>query len=447
MIKNWKTIALIISLAINVTVIITFGVLWAEDRNKSLKPAYNEKEIEEFKKKVWMVKVKLDTIDIKYPAVQYAFFNYDPTSDFTKFVRNSAYIHNKLIKETDNEARKSILRLAAISNEWDKIFENISGDKIQMIIKQGMNAQTSNGKSPKLWLVTKCYPYNSEEPVCWCIPVEPEVGKEITVTFDRASSFDVGKEFDRAILEGSKEMKTAYPIKSNFKDEPAAHSLYKKMIKAFQAANALYFESTYWFGREFSGLNEVTYRMWLKKPSYVRIESASKGKVTGNLVGDGNNVWIYWGDKKNSFAGEDFSMYRNKTYKQIPEPIGIESLADMTYMLKAAIPRLSYQPSWFFGYKNELDDSLDGVRMVGNEVINGEPCTIIEVSFKKNQRSRFYWISNSDFFPRKIREVIHGDDTILQEEMWSNILINPDIPAAIFKWQPPADWEKAADSE
>jgi len=204
MIKNWKTVVFIASLAINLAVIVTFGFLWAADKDNPKKPPYTEKELEEFKMKRWTVKIILDTTQLKYPAVQYAIFDHDPIPDFRKIVSGSVPIYNEMMKGKDNETRKSYFRLAAIRNRWDQLFKNIGGDKVQMITCRSVNAHTSDGKSGKIWLVTKCQYHHALEPICWCIPVQPEIGKEITVLLNKATVFDVAKEFDLAITEGNK---------------------------------------------------------------------------------------------------------------------------------------------------------------------------------------------------------------------------------------------------
>ncbi len=446
MIRNWKVIIFIVSLTINVAVIVTFGLLWAADKGITKKPPYTEEEIAELKKTVWIVKIKLDTLSLKTPAVQYALFDYDPIPGFKKIVTGYSMVYNGMMAGVSKEERKPGLRRAAIRIKWDQLFEEIGGDKIYMITRGGTNSSSSNGQPSKQWIVTKCISENSE-PICWCIPVEPEIGKEVTVNLEKATTFDVADEFDRAIAEGGEEKKTQYPVDQNFKDELDAHLLYTKMIDAFKNAKSIYFESAYWFGREYSEPNQATYKVWLKKPNYARIEASVKGSVTGTLVGDGDYIWIYWGDKKTSFENDDFNSRGNKTYMQMPAPQGQHSLGHSAGKLKAGIATLPFELSQFHGAINTLDEYLDGVRSAGTEVVHGEPCDRIEISYMKNQRSLFLSISRTDFLPRKITEVVRVNNTLLARELWSNVFVDADIPDAIFKWQPPAGWTQYHEPE
>jgi peroxiredoxin/outer membrane lipoprotein-sorting protein len=435
--KKWQGIVLVASIAINLAVVITFGFLWAADQTK--KSPYSEKELKEWKKMVWIVKIMLDTLDSKTPAIQYAAFDYNPIPNFRENVKSDASIYNEIMAGTQNDERKSGLRRAAIRINWDKEFENIGGDKVYLITRGSVNTISSNGTPSKLWLVTKLV-YENDEPFCWSIPVEPEIGKEVTVNLAKATKYDVVKEFDQALTEGNREFKTNYPLDPNFKDEPVAHTLYNRMIDTFQKARSIYYESAYWFGRENAAPNQVIYKVWLKKPNYARIETTVKGHVTGTLVGDGDYFWIYWGDKKITFKGDDFEAYDNKTYMQIPAPQGHHSLAHAASNLKAGISMLPFEPSQFHGVVNSLNEYLDGVRSAGTEDVQGEQCDRIEVSYMKNQRSLFLWISRTDFLPRKILEVVRVNFTVLTREIWSNVFVDMGIPDALFQWHPPVGW-------
>lgn len=203
MIKNWKMVVFIASVAINLAVIVTFGLLWAADKDNPKKPPYTEKELEEFNKTVWKIKITLDTIEVKPLAIQFASFDYDPLPNFRNRVIGYSKIYKKMMKETDNEIRIKLTREAAIRRNWDKEFENITGDKVNMIVRNSVITLASDGPSGKIWIVTK-YSRQSNGSLCWCIPVEPEIGKEVTVDLTKTTVFKVEKEFDLAIAEGNK---------------------------------------------------------------------------------------------------------------------------------------------------------------------------------------------------------------------------------------------------
>ena len=204
MIKNWKLIVFISSVAVNVAVIVTFSFLWAKDKNKPMVPAYTEKEISEWKQTVWFVKITLDTVEVKVPAIQFASFDYDPLPNFKNRVIERAESYKQMMKDTDNETRKRLARESAISYNWDKEFKNITGDKVNVIMHGSVVALCADGPSGKIWIVSK-YARQSTGSLCWCIPIQPEIGKEIEVNLTTATAVNVEKEFDLAIAEGNKQ--------------------------------------------------------------------------------------------------------------------------------------------------------------------------------------------------------------------------------------------------
>ena len=99
-------------------------------------------------------------------------------------------------------------------------------------------------------------------------------------------------------------------------DEPEAHALYNQMVGAMRKAKSLSYVSHYTFEAKNIKM-ECTYRAWLKKPNYFRVEVDSASdknsgifawlenyfrekpestavKISGILIGDGNTLWIYW---------------------------------------------------------------------------------------------------------------------------------------------------------
>jgi peroxiredoxin/outer membrane lipoprotein-sorting protein len=393
---------------------------------------------EDFLKNHWVLKVKLDISEFKIKAVQFAYLDFDPIPDLK--MRLKAYIpsYYDLLGRAQTEKEKQDYRIWAMKTKWNESFVDIGGDKVYLITEKGFEL-SSNAPSSKQWILTKVAD-SKGEPIFWCIPVQPEIGKEITVVLNKENCFNLSKEFDDALAAVKPDTGTKYPSDPNFKDEPEAHQLYDKMINAFRNAKTLYYKSERWFGQEGRVPEEATYKIWLKKPNFARMEAAVNNKVTGTLVGDGDNFWIYWGPKKETFDGEDFNAYGNTTYMQIPSPTGHHSLAHEVGKLKAGISLLPFEPSIFHGCKTSLDSYLDGVRNVSMDTVNDEPCDVIEVSYMSNQRSRYYWVSRTDFLPRKIFEVVRADFTILTHEVWTNVFVDVDIPDGLFKWQPPTGW-------
>ncbi len=230
-----------------------------------------------------------------------------------------------------------------------------------------------------------------------------------------------------------------------FDDEPAAHGLYDQMIRVLQEAESFSCESAYRWESQGRELGRTTYRLWMKKPGYARLEAFHNGKPTGTLVGDGEQFWIFWSGPRPTFGAESAEEYqktRTKVYMRERGPASRLSLAHMAQRF-GNMSMLILQPSIFHGNLGSLEVHLDGVRRTGTEEVGGERCDVIEVSYMKGQRSKYYWLAQRDHLPRKLREVVRvavGD--IVTDELWTDVTLNGEIPADKFAWTPPADWSE-----
>ncbi|HUU18837.1 MAG TPA: TlpA disulfide reductase family protein [Sedimentisphaerales bacterium] len=230
-------------------------------------------------------------------------------------------------------------------------------------------------------------------------------------------------------------------------DEPNAPALYYKMIETLRKAETLYYESEY--QRELGGKRKshCTYRFWAKKPNYAKFESSSiDRKFKSVLLLDGEHFWFFWPNKlygRPRFSGEDndeFKRTRFNSYIKKTAPLRKHSIAHQTQLLGTGISMPVINPSIFHKCTDSMEGYLDGIRSLGRETIKNEECSIIEVSYMNHQRIRCLWISNSDFLPRKLTELIRVDSTPRKIEIWSNIRINKDIPNNVFCWKPPPGW-------
>ncbi len=391
----------------------------------------------------WVLRLKLDMPELDPNVVQYALFDHDPIPNFRVRVKNYSKFYYHMIERLETEDEKRNLYQAGLKYRWDEGFEDISGDKVYLLKGE---ASTSSNVPGRRWVVTKITILDGI-PICWCIPVELTIGDEVIVNLDKNNIFNLLEVFDEALVEYHKPEETQYQADPDFRDDTEAHALYDKMIETMQDARTLYYESIYWIGREGEALVKSSYRIWMKKPNYVRIEASTKNEIAGTLVGDGEYFWIYWGDKDVDFDGESFESYANKTYMQIPSPEGHHSIAHMTVRLGAGMGMTILQPSRFHGGGSGLDEYIDGVRSLGTEMVGGEICDIIEVSIMDNQRSKYFWLSRSDHLPRKLMEIVRVRDTRTTKELWSNVFMNVDIPDALFSWQPPEGWEEYQDPD
>ncbi|HEY5132084.1 MAG TPA: hypothetical protein VII85_00205, partial [Candidatus Krumholzibacteriaceae bacterium] len=79
------------------------------------------------------------------------------------------------------------------------------------------------------------------------------------------------------------------------KGDVSALAIYRRMHDAFRDARTLCYESEYVWETGGKEIGHSTYRVWLKKPNYARLESrSSDGAKTSVLLLDGRQMWIYW---------------------------------------------------------------------------------------------------------------------------------------------------------
>ena len=227
------------------------------------------------------------------------------------------------------------------------------------------------------------------------------------------------------------------------------------MIAAMQKAKSLSYVSHYDMGGKGFKI-DCTYRAWLKKPNYFRVEAEApptlmekllkaSGGGSGILIGDGNTLWIYWPKGRFRYGPEDPKEYektRLTSYMKKPAPPGGHSIGHETGYLGAGLGMPVIDPSTFFGYTDSLQPYLDGVQGLGAEKVGTEECDKIEVSIMKHQRSWYLWLSKHDHLPRKLKQIVRVSYDIVMNEEWSSVMIGADIPNAMFVWKPPKGWTR-----
>ena len=229
----------------------------------------------------------------------------------------------------------------------------------------------------------------------------------------------------------------AASVKDTFKDEPEANALFVKMIETMRNAESLSYKGD---------CGNCIYTIWMKKPNYFRVETVnSNGVECGTIVGDGDNLWIYWPENRPHFSSEDRASYEktaSKVYMKEATPIGRHSIGHKTGLLGAGMGMTIIDPSTFHGYTDSLQPYLDGVRSWEAESIDGHECDVIEVSFMKRQRIWYIWLSKQDHLPRKLKEVVRVSRPLIGYERWSDVTINAEIPNEKFAWSPPEGWRQ-----
>jgi outer membrane lipoprotein-sorting protein len=232
------------------------------------------------------------------------------------------------------------------------------------------------------------------------------------------------------------------PFVGPFRDEPAARALYEEMIETMRQAETL----SYTGKCSSKGWRNGTYTIWMKKPNYFLVETIdSQDEKCGTLVGDGNDLWIYWpGDcplldsSRNRYG---YEKTQSKVYIRESTPVGRHSIGHKMGPLRAGVGTI-IDPSTFHGYTDSLQPYLDGVRSRGTEKVDGQNCDVIEVSFMKRQRIWFLWLSREDHLPRRLKQVVRGAGVLVSLEHWSEVTINAEIPDEKFAWLPPAGWQQ-----
>jgi hypothetical protein len=98
-------------------------------------------------------------------------------------------------------------------------------------------------------------------------------------------SFEISKE-----SKGKEKSSSLYPRDTTFRDDPNAHKIYDKMIETIQNANTMYYESDLEQSIDGANIGKGHYKIWLKKPNYVRIEAYRYEKAKGVLIGEGGII-------------------------------------------------------------------------------------------------------------------------------------------------------------
>ena len=220
-------------------------------------------------------------------------------------------------------------------------------------------------------------------------------------------------------------------VKDTFQDEPEAHALYDKMIETMRNAESL----SYRGGCTASGKGPA-YEIWMKKPNYFRVETVNlQGVECGTLVGDGDNLWIYWPVGNSPASDGNANIYMKRA-----TPLARHSIGHEVGRLRAGMGMTIIDPSTFHGYTDSLVPYLDGAKSWYTESIDGHECDVIEVSFMKHQRIWYLWLSKQDHLPRKLKEVVRVSRPLIMYEYWSDVKVNAEIPDEKFVWKPPAGW-------
>ena len=245
----------------------------------------------------------------------------------------------------------------------------------------------------------------------------------------------------------------APPVGNPPADEPTAHALYDEMVSSLKNIQTLYYECDYFSQVDGQGgAFHSEFKMWMKKPNFVRLEASLNGQLKGVLVGDGSDFYTYWPNGRYKYNWEEPSGesgpprgLRYNTYRTHPAPPGCHSISHDVCYLDTGLGMLIVDPSTFHGYTDSMQPYIDGIRSLGTDKVGDADCDVIEVSFMRGQRKWQLWLSRPDHLPVRQREFVFVSRTLVKEERWSNVKINEPISDIKFLWQPPEGWTKVVE--
>ncbi len=238
---------------------------------------------------------------------------------------------------------------------------------------------------------------------------------------------------------------TAVPVSAPvFEDESEAHALYDRMLEVFRTSETLYLESEYSWGVGEMNLGMAKFRLWMKKPNFARMEAVSlESDTEANLIIDGDTTWIYWPNGLPLLSNMDpdwHDQIKDVGFMRFSSPPGYHSLLHRTSDMMVGMSNSIFEFSTFHGYTDVFLKSLDGVRSLGTEEIEGQVCDVIEVSFLSGQRVKKYWLSREHHLPLKLEQVVHANNDIIVEESWTGVSAGDEMADELFSWKPGDGW-------
>lgn len=223
-------------------------------------------------------------------------------------------------------------------------------------------------------------------------------------------------------------------------NEPEAQALYEAMIEAAHKAETLSYRCL--CDGPDSGMSAFTVQ--LQKPNWLRIDltNGMSTKVT-TVLADGDRLRIFWSGDRPYLRVDDFKRYedtQSNVYIDKASSLEGDNVAGELARLGVAWSNLIWSPKVFFGGADEFEPYIDGIRFRGTNVVGGEECDVIEVSYFQAQRMRHYWLSREDHLPRRIKEIVRLADNHVVAEEWFGVEINPSIENRRFQWFPPDEY-------
>lgn len=161
-----------------------------------------DEDLEHWRRSTWQMTMNLETRNLNPPAVQWTVLDKDPIPGFYDRVKRMKGYYIERLAQAEDDTDKELNRSSQMTVSWDLGFEEVTGDKVYLLTRARKNSQgySSNAPDGKKWIVTKVVQIKGK-PVCWCIPVTVETGKEIIIKLTGDNIFDLESAFDKAMQE------------------------------------------------------------------------------------------------------------------------------------------------------------------------------------------------------------------------------------------------------
>ena len=161
-----------------------------------------EEDLEHWKRSTWQMTMNLETRNLKPPAVQWTVFDTDPVPGFHARLEKMKGYYLERLEGAKDDIDKELNRSSQMRVSWDLGFEEVTGDKVYLLTRARGVSHSFSSDAPdgKKWIVTKIVRIKGK-PVCWCIPVKVETGKEINIKFTKDNMFDLESEFNKVMRE------------------------------------------------------------------------------------------------------------------------------------------------------------------------------------------------------------------------------------------------------
>lgn len=225
-------------------------------------------------------------------------------------------------------------------------------------------------------------------------------------------------------------------------DEPGAHALYDAMMQAMREARSL----SYMSRCSSPDGRTCTYQVWMKKPGDLHVAMTNDPSTRRTtLIGDGTHLWTHWSADRPFLRidmEEDYGRTKSNVYLKKACQAGATSIRGEIAYLGLAWFEPILDPSLFHDRTDPLEFCMDGVRSRGPHRVQGEDFDVIEVSYLKARRTRYFWLSRQDHLPRKIKEIVRVAENKVTVEEWSEVTIDDEIPPKMFTWSPPEGWQQ-----